>query len=34
MEVEKANYPLQRMTRLLRVSRSGFYTIPDLVARI
>jgi transposase InsO family protein len=25
MEAEKANYPVQRMARLLRVSRSGFY---------
>ncbi len=25
MESEKANYPVQRMARLLRVSRSGFY---------
>src|SRR5688572_23652392 len=25
MEAEKASYPVQRMARLLRVSRSGFY---------
>lgn len=25
MEAEKANYPVQRMARLLGVSRSGFY---------
>jgi putative transposase len=25
MQAEKANYPVQRMARLLRVSRSGFY---------
>jgi putative transposase len=32
MEAEKANYPVQRMARLLRVSRSGFYAWRRLLA--